>query len=106
MNSTVTPPDLHQAAARFRALSDETRLKILDVLAGGERCVCELVSALDVSQPLLSFHLRALKEAGLVADRREGRWIYYELARNALKELEAITASLARRNRGPWGCCS
>src|SRR5205807_5531861 len=66
--------DLARLTRQFRALSDETRLKIIDLLRRGERCVCELTEALDVAQSLLSFHLRTLKDAGLVTDRREGRW--------------------------------
>jgi ArsR family transcriptional regulator len=73
-------PDLEQTARLFHALSDETRLSILGLLSKGERCVCELTDALDAGQSRLSFHLKALKEAGLVTDRREGRWVYYALS--------------------------
>ena len=73
-------PDLGQTARLFHALSDETRLSILGLLSRRERCVCELTDALDAGQSRLSFHLKALKEAGLVTDRREGRWVYYALS--------------------------
>lgn len=63
----------------FKALSDETRLRIVKLLENGELCVCHLVAAVDMSQPKVSFHLRALKEAGLVKDRREGKWMHYRL---------------------------
>ena len=63
----------------FKALSDETRLRIIKLLEHGELCVCHLVAAFDMSQPKISFHLKALKEAGLVRDRREGKWMYYRL---------------------------
>ncbi len=66
-----------RAAQLFHALSDETRLSILQRLRIGERCVCELTDALDAAQSRLSFHLKVLKDAGLVTDRREGRWMYY-----------------------------
>src|SRR5919106_2284066 len=66
-----------RSAAIFQALSDEKRLRILALLAGGELCVCELTEVLAFSQPLLSFPLRTLKDVGLVADRRAGRWVYY-----------------------------
>lgn len=72
--------DLEQTARLFHALSDETRLSIMGLLSKGERCVCELTDALDAGQSRLSFHLKALKEAGLVTDRREGRWVYYALS--------------------------
>jgi ArsR family transcriptional regulator len=71
--------DTDRAARLFHALSDETRLSILDRLRRGECCVCELTDALEAAQSRLSFHLRVLKEAGLVVDRREGRWMYYTL---------------------------
>lgn len=63
----------------LKALSDETRLRILKVLEHGELCVCDIVAAIDVSQPRISFHLAALKEAGLVKDRKEGKWMHYRI---------------------------
>lgn len=64
----------------FKALSDETRLRILKLLEHGELCVCDIFSALDMVQPKVSFHLAALKEAGLISDRKEGRWVRYSIA--------------------------
>ncbi len=63
----------------FKALSDETRLRILKLLERDELCVCDIVAALGMSQPKVSFHLNVLKEAGLIKDRKEGRWIHYRL---------------------------
>ena len=63
----------------FKALSDETRLRILKLLEQGELCVCEIVAAFDMIQPKVSFHLAALKAAGLVKDRREGKWMHYKI---------------------------
>jgi ArsR family transcriptional regulator len=87
--------DLGRAARLFHALSDETRLAVLDMLRGGERCVCELQDALDAAQSRLSFHLKVLKQAGLVTDRREGRWSYYALVPDAFGEAHDIVRSLA-----------
>ncbi len=64
----------------YKALSDETRLRILKLLEHGELCVCDIFSALDMVQPKVSFHLSALKEAGLITDRKEGRWVRYSIA--------------------------
>jgi len=89
--------DLELAIRRFKALSDHNRLRILDRLRMGERCVCDLQSVLDEGQSLLSFHLRVLKDAGLVSDRREGRWSYYALESDALREVEAFVGELAER---------
>jgi ArsR family transcriptional regulator len=63
----------------FKALSDETRLRILKLLDRDELCVCDIFTALDMSQPKVSFHLNVLKEAGLIRDRKHGRWIHYGL---------------------------
>ena len=98
--------DTTRAARLFHALSDETRLAILDCLRACERCVCELTDHLDAAQSRLSFHLRVLKEAGLVSDRREGRWMYYTLNPDALNEAAELVQTLAapQRERGA-GCC-
>ncbi len=63
----------------FKALSDETRLRIVKLLENGELCVCHIVAAVDMSQSKISFHLKILKEAGLVKDWREGKWMHYRL---------------------------
>jgi ArsR family transcriptional regulator len=63
----------------FKALSDETRLKIIKLLQNGELCVCHLVAAFGEAQPKISFHLKVLKAANLVRDRRLGKWMYYRL---------------------------
>jgi ArsR family transcriptional regulator len=82
---TAAPSDLLRSARVFHALSDETRLAIVERLKGGERCVCDLQDLLDASQSRLSFHLRTLKDAGVVTDRKEGRWSYYTLVPGALE---------------------
>ena len=94
MASPATSTDLTRIARLCRALSDENRLRIVELLTAGERCVCELTSALDLGQSLLSHHLKTLKDAGLVTDRRDGRWVYYTLNCDALDELGASVESL------------
>ena len=84
--ATAAAPSISTLARVFHALSDETRLGILARLTHGERCVCELTDELDAAQSRLSFHLKVLKEAGLVSDRREGRWMYYTLQQEVLAE--------------------
>jgi ArsR family transcriptional regulator, arsenate/arsenite/antimonite-responsive transcriptional repressor len=86
--------DLSLLTIKFHALSDETRLRIIDLLRGGERCVCELTEALDAAQSRLSFHLKVLKDAKLVTDRREGRWAYYALDTDAFRQLEEFVGEL------------
>jgi len=87
MNGTEL--NIAQVARWFHALSDETRVRIVDLLASGERCVCELQDAVGAAQSRLSFHLKVLKEAGLVGDRRQGRWNYYSLRPEVLEEMAA-----------------
>ncbi len=93
--ATPVALDTDRAARLFHALSDETRLSILERLRRGERCVCELTDALDAAQSRLSFHLRVLKEAGLVTDRREGRWMYYMLNAEKLADVAELAETLA-----------
>jgi len=92
--SVTTLPDISRAARSFHALSDETRLEIVGLLSHGERCVCELQDVLDAAQSRLSFHLKTLKDAGLVTDRREGRWVYYSLSREALDEVAKFASEV------------
>jgi ArsR family transcriptional regulator len=63
----------------FKALTDETRLKIIKLLEQGELCVCDIVAALEMQQSRVSFHLGVLKEAGLLQDRKQGKWAHYRI---------------------------
>jgi ArsR family transcriptional regulator len=97
--TSVNAHSRERNAQLFHALSDETRLQILDLLADGEQCVCDLTDALKAGQSRLSFHLRTLKDAGLLTDRRDGRWVYYALNEDAVKELDELVKSLKSRAR-------
>ena len=92
--TTAAPTSTARTAQLFHALSDETRLAILDLLQDGEQCVCDLQDALDAAQSRLSFHLKVLKDAGLVRDRRDGRWSYYEIDRTVVDEIGSAVVSL------------
>ena len=98
--ATVIVRHRDQATRLFHALSDKTRLCIIERLRDGEQCVCDLTEAFNAGQSRLSFHLRVLKEAGLVTDRPEGRWIYYSLNQNAIQELEEIVDWLKETSTG------
>ena len=94
---TAVSVDLDRAAALFRALADPTRLAILRCVAeAGEECVCNLTDALESGQSRLSFHLRTLKDAGLLLDRRQGRWIYYSLNPEAVDDVGRLLTSVTR----------
>jgi len=106
---TKTKTTSSDLARRFQALADEKRLRIVDILRDGEHCVCDLTEALDVGQSLLSFHLKTLKDAGLVSDRRDGRWVHYSLVPDAVAELEAmlgvLRADASSCVAGGGSCC-
>ena len=101
MNTTAAPPEpgrtrsLSELAPGFGALGETKRLGILNALASGEQCACDLTGCCGDRQPLLSFHLKRLRETGLVRSRKEGRWMHYELDRDALRELAAALIRLA-----------
>jgi ArsR family transcriptional regulator len=99
--------DMEATLRLFRALGDETRLRLIEKLRGGEQCVCDLTDELDASQPRLSFHLKTLKDAGLVTDRREGRWVYYALKPEAFATFERLLGDLrpARQGGRTARCC-
>ncbi|MEX2572389.1 MAG: metalloregulator ArsR/SmtB family transcription factor [Gemmatimonadota bacterium] len=106
----TTRADLAHASRLFQALSDETRLQIVEMLSHGERCVCDLQEGCGAYQSRLSFHLRKLKDAGLVEDRKEGRWVYYKLVPEALNEMRSylggVTAEAPAWSGAADGCCS
>lgn len=101
--------DTARIARWFHALSDETRLGIVRKLAGGEQCVCDLQEALDAAQSRLSFHLKVLREAGIVSDRKQGRWAFYSLNPELLDAMSEFLASM-QPAEADWqdkgGCCS
>lgn len=79
---------------QLKALSDETRMKIIQLLASGTLCACDLQASFDISQPTLSYHLKLLCDSRLVETQREGRWSHYSLNRSQVSGLvEFITES-------------
>lgn len=93
---TPAKPELDLIICGFHALSEPLRIKVLDLLREQELCVCELCEILLVTQSKLSFHLKTLKEAGLVRSRQEGRWIYYSLNLAQFVVLEQYLAEFRR----------
>ena len=86
----MTTKQLQQMEALFRALGDETRLRILGLLLAGEVCVCDIHESLKIPQPKASRHLAYLRRSGLVETRREGLWIHYRLARPSDPVIAAV----------------
>jgi ArsR family transcriptional regulator, arsenate/arsenite/antimonite-responsive transcriptional repressor len=86
--------DTARAAQWFHGLSDVTRLQIVEMLSHKERCVCELEQVLEIAQSRLSFHLKVLKDAGLIRDRRDGRWMFYNINPDVLDQMATFTRSV------------
>ena len=91
----MSPPAAAELAAFFKALSDPTRVAIVNRLASHECCVCDLTAAFDLAQPTVSHHLRILRDAGLVEAERRGTWAFYRLAPDAVDRLQGIFSPLA-----------
>ena len=93
-----------QRAQVFKALCDERRQRILELLQGGEKCACVLIEAMDMPQSSLSYHMRILCDSGLVTSREEGKWTHYQISKQgsekAIELLKAITAV----TESPDGC--
>ena len=107
MTAVTRSSNAERLAELCHALSDPTRVHILHLLRQGRRCVCDLTDTMDAAQSRLSFHLKTLRDAGLVQDRREGRWVYSEIRPEVLEE---VTESLAALRPLPIGedrsgCC-
>jgi ArsR family transcriptional regulator len=120
MSHAVELPDVRPVSRLFKALGDETRLRIVALLSHGELCVCHLETALALSQPKVSRHLAILRAAGVVADRRDRSWVYYRLLpqtdRDGERQLRALVQAFGKRAllrrdvaklrkiRGPGAC--
>lgn len=105
---TVVEPGSTDKIALFHALSDKIRLDVILLLGDGEQCVCEITETMGIAQSRLSFHLKVLKDSGLITDRRGGRWTYYSLVRNAFDEAIGTLSELRPRKvrpRAPRACC-
>lgn len=104
--SSAEPLAPDQAQQLLRALAEPIRLQVVQALQNGERCVCDLTSDLDLAQSKLSFHLKVLKDAGLILARQEGRWIYYRLEPATLLSLRDWLHQLAADCQSPATPCA
>ena len=99
--------ELSQVSLICKALSDPNRLRIVQLLTGGERCACELLEQMRITQPTLSHHMKTLEECGLVSSRRKGKWSHYSLNGDrwtAFRDyIESIRSASGGNNQG--GCC-
>lgn len=95
--------ELRRLEALFRALADANRLRIVALLLGGERCVCEIQSSLGLTQSNVSRHLSYLKHSGLVSDERRGPRVFYRLSAEIRQEAGALLEFLGRSLSGKQG---
>lgn len=102
----VMEKDYGRYALLMKALSDDTRVKIFDMLSKGELCACNILEAFHITQPTLSYHMKILIESGLVSGRKDGVWTKYTINAESLKLVkeffDGIDLSLGSENR----CCS
>src|ERR1700761_6724076 len=87
----------HELALLFKAVADPVRLRLLSLIAchpGGESCVCDLLDAFDMTPPSVSYHLKILREAGLLSSERRGTWVYYRVNPDVMTRMSAVLVPL------------
>jgi ArsR family transcriptional regulator len=94
----------------FKAFCDETRLMALSLLQNGEKCACELLEEVNVSQPTLSHHMKILVESGIVVSRKKGKWMYYSIcpagSEKAITLLKKLTELTVNQTESKKECCA
>jgi ArsR family transcriptional regulator len=89
----LSPGGAGELAPLFKAVADPVRLRLLSLIAchdGGESCVCDLLEAFDMTAPSVSYHLKILREAGLVSAERRGTWVYYRVNPEVMARMSAV----------------
>ena len=86
--------DYKRTAVIFKALCDENRVRILELLQDGEKCACKLLEEMNITQPTLSHHMKILCDSGIVTGRREGKWIHYSLSPKGIEKAQKYLDSL------------
>lgn len=89
--------DICEYVTIFKALSDETRLKILTMLTSGKTCACKILEAFNFTQPTLSYHMKQLTDSELVFAQKEGKWVYYALNKNKVNFICEFVEKLLNR---------
>lgn len=92
-----------QYAETFKALSDETRVKVVRMLTFEKQCACQILKKLSISQPTLSHHMRILTQSGLVFAEKNGKWVYYGINQESVAEIRAFVESIGKDNAA-YGC--
>ncbi|MGN0692838.1 MAG: ArsR/SmtB family transcription factor [Oscillospiraceae bacterium] len=87
-------PDAKKTAVIFKAFCDENRIRILQLLQGGEKCACMLLEELNITQPTLSHHMKILCDSGIVMGRKEGKWMHYSISDAGIECAQEYLTSL------------
>lgn len=99
--------DEKRTAIIFKALCDENRIKILELLTMGEKCACKLLEEINITQPTMSHHMKILCDSGIVVGRKEGKWMHYSISAEgseyAMQCLQALTKVVSTDERK--SCC-
>ena len=88
----------------MESLSDPIRINILELMMNGEICVCDLVKVTGLSQSKISYHIKILKDSGLISDRQEGRWVYYRLDLEVLSDIQNWIGKLIQSSKNKRNC--
>ena len=96
--------DSDQFIGIMESLSDPIRINILELMMGGEVCVCDIVKITGLSQSKISYHIKILKDSGLISDRQEGRWVYYKLDLEVLSDIKNWMGNLIQSSSSKRSC--
>ena len=88
----------------MESLSDPIRINILELMMNGEICVCDIVKVTGLSQSKISYHIKILKDSGLISDRQEGRWVYYKLDLEVLSDIQNWMGNLIQSSKNNRNC--
>ena len=88
----------------MESLSDPIRINILELMMNGEICVCDIVKVTGLSQSKISYHIKILKDSGLISDRQEGRWVYYKLNLEVLSDIQNWMDNLIQSSKNKRNC--
>jgi len=94
-----------KCALYMKALSDETRVRIFDMISGGELCACRILEEFNITQPTLSYHMKILCDSGLVNGRRDGVWMKYSINRDSLAQVRKFFDGIGERIGEQSECC-
>ena len=88
----------------MESLSDPIRINILELMMNGEICVCDIVKVTGLAQSKISYHIKILKDSGLIRDRQEGRWVYYKLDLEVLSDIQNWMSNLIQSSKNKRNC--